>query len=428
MTTPHVVIIGAGFGGIAVAKSLKSAPVSITIIDRLNHNLFQPLLYQVATGALSPSDIAIPVRKIIKKQKNAQFLMGSVTSIDTQAKSLLLEDSTCITYDWLVVAPGTQQCYFGKDEWKRFAPGLKTVADAAQIQEQILASFEKAERIDQSLENSKEEIQKLLTFVIVGGGPTGVEMAGAVSELAHKSMSHFYKNINTTKSRIILLEGAKHILPAFPESLAIKAEKELQSLGVNVYTNTKVTEINDLGVTTDRHGFIPTQSVVWAAGNQGSPLLKSLGCELDRQGRAVVGKDLSIPNHPQTFVIGDAACSIDASGKPLPGLAPVANQEGYYVASIIKKSLSAADRKPFAYFDKGSMATIGRGKAILSAGKIQLSGLIAWLGWSFIHIAYLTGFTNRLYVFLRWIFLYCGSMRSSLLITKPLDEAKSEKR
>ncbi len=417
MAIPHVVIIGAGFGGLEVAKSLKSANVSVTIIDRLNHHLFQPLLYQIATAALAPSDIAVPVRKILKKQKNARFMMATATNIDTEKRIVTLGDGALLSYDWLVVAPGTRHSYFGKDSWEKYAPGLKTIRDALLIREHILTSFEKAEK-----EKDPKKVTKLLTFVIVGGGPTGVEMAGAVAEIALKSIVSSYKAIDTRKARIILIEGARHILPVYPESLTNKAEQELKSLGVEVFTDTKVTNIREDGVETDTHGFIETECVIWAAGNQASPLLKTLCCDLDRQGRALVHKDLSIPGHPEVFVIGDAACAYDIDGKPLPGLAPVAKQEGAYVGSIIKKNTPFLERSPFSYFDKGSMATIGRGRAVAVMGKLQFSGLFAWLAWTFIHIFYLIGFTNRIYVFLRWLFLYFNSRRSALLITQPIDD------
>ena len=416
-STPHVVIIGAGFAGLEVAKSLKSADVSVMIIDRLNHHLFQPLLYQVATAALSPADIAVPVRKILQKQKNARFIMATVTAIDTSQKNIVLADGTSISYDWLVVSPGARHSYFGNESWEQYAPGLKTIRDALQIRENILISFEKAEK-----EDDPKKIEELLTFVIVGGGPTGVEMAGSIAEVAMKSIASSYKEIDTRKARIILVEAAPQILPMYPEKLAKKGEKELTSLGVEVFTSVKVINIKSDGVQTDHHGWIPTKCVIWAAGNQASPLLKTIGCPLDRQGRVLVEKDLSIPDHPEVFVIGDAACAFDKFGKPYPALAPAAKQEGAHVGSIIKKNIPKEKRRPFSYFDKGSMATIGRGRAVAMVGKVQLSGFIAWCSWIFIHVWYLIGFTNKIYVFLRWLFLYFYSKRGVLLITHPIDQ------
>ncbi len=417
MAVPHVVIIGAGFSGLEVARSLKSADVSITIIDRLNHHLFQPLLYQIATAALDPSDIAVPVRKILRKQQNVRFIVATVVSINISDKQILLADGTHLTYDWLVAAPGARHSYFGKDLWEQYAPGLKTVQDALQIREHILISFEKAEKA-----TDLRQIEKLLTFVIIGGGPTGVEMAGAIAEIAMKSIASTYKTIDTRQARIILIEGTPHILPMYPTTLSEKAKQALISLGVEVLTSVKVIDIQKDGVQTDVHGWISSECVIWAAGNQASPLLKTIGCPLDRQGRAIVDPDLSLPNYPEVFVLGDAACALDKNSKPLPGLAPVAKQQGAYTASIIRKKIPKEKRKPFSYFDRGSMATIGRGKAVALVGKMQLTGILAWFSWLFIHILYLIGFTNKIYVFLRWSFLYFYSKRSALLITHPIDQ------
>lgn len=417
MPLPRVIIIGAGFGGLEAAKSLKNANVEVLVIDRLNHHLFQPLLYQVATAALSPSDIAVPVRKILSGQENARFIMATVEKIDKENKAVHLADGRVEKYDWLIVSPGARHSYFGKDQWEEAAPGLKTIRDALRIREHILACLERAENAQ-----NLQDIERYLTFIVIGGGPTGVEMAGAIAEIAVKTVVKTYRTIDTRKARIILIEGAPQILPAYPEHLAKKAERALRDLGVEVITACRVTNIQEKGVETDKHGFVPSECVVWAAGNQASPLLKTLDMPLDRQGRVIVQPDLSIENHPELFVIGDASACLDADKKPLPALAPVAKQQGAYVGRIIKNNVPSEKRKPFTYFDKGSIATIGRGKAVAVIGKLELSGFLAWISWSIIHIFYLIGFTNRLFVFIRWIALYFTSKRNALLITNPIDQ------
>jgi NADH dehydrogenase len=333
MSNSKVVIVGGGFGGLNVAKKLKKCQLDILLIDKTNHHLFQPLLYEVASAALSPGEIAIPIREILRKQDNATVMMGEIVQIDKQARRVILGNGERIGYDYLVLAVGARHSYFGKDDWEKFAPGLKTIKDALKIREEILISFEKAERLD-----NLEEAAKYLNFVIIGGGPTGVEMAGAISEIAHKTMFKNFRRIKPETSKIFLVEAAPRILQAFPEKLSEKAKAGLEKIGVTVITGKKVTNITDEGVQVEEV-FYPCKNIIWAAGNQASPLLKTLNVPLDRQGRVIVEPDLSIPGNPEIFVIGDASTSMDKEGKPLPGVAPVAIQEGKYVASILKKEL-----------------------------------------------------------------------------------------
>ncbi|PIS02477.1 MAG: FAD-dependent oxidoreductase [Chlamydiae bacterium CG10_big_fil_rev_8_21_14_0_10_42_34] len=416
MANTKVVILGGGFAGINAAKSFGNTKFDVWLIDKTNHHLFQPLLYQVATAALSPGDIAVPIREILSPYDNITVLMGEVTAIDKDKHEIVLRNGDRIGYEYLIVALGARHSYFGKDHWEKFAPGLKTLTDALMIRERILLSFEKAERCD-----SISEAKKYLNFVIIGGGPTGVEMAGAIAEISHQTMLRDFRRIDPTKTKIFLIEGSPHILPVYPEKLSLKAEKYLKHFGVNVITGKRVTEITEEGVTVEGY-LIPTENVLWAAGNQASPILKTLNVPLDRQGRVVVDADLTIPDHPEIFVLGDAACAMDKSSKPLPGLAPVAVQQGRYVAHMIRKGLPKNNRPPFVYFDKGSMATIGKTKAIGTFGKIQFSGFIAWLGWCFVHVLYLIGFRNRLVVLMQWLFSYFSSQRGARLINKPIDE------
>jgi NADH dehydrogenase len=412
-----VVIIGAGFGGLNVAKALKKTKLEILVIDKTNHHLFQPLLYQVASAALSPGEIGIPIREILRKQENTTVLMGDVAQIDKNNRQVVLANGERIGYDYLVVAVGARHSYFGNDAWEKYAPGLKTIKDALQIREDVLISFEKAERIDNS-----EKAAQYLNFVIIGGGPTGVEMAGAIAEIARKTLFKNFRRIKPEKSKIYLVEAAPHILPMYPTSLSDRAKKDLEKLGVEVLVGKKVTNITEEGVQVD-NTFYPCKNVIWAAGNQASPLLKTLDIPLDRQGRAIVEPDLSIPNHPEVFVIGDAACAMGKDQKPLPGVSPVAIQEGKYVSKIIKKQTPKDKRKPFKYFDKGSMATIGKAKAIAMIGKLKFTGLIAWLMWCFIHIVYLIGFRNRLTVLLEWILFYLTGHRGARLIYSSVEKS-----
>lgn len=404
-----VVIIGGGFGGLTAAKSLKNADVEITLIDKTNHHLFQPLLYQVATAALSPGDIAAPIRGILRKQRNARVIMGEVEKIDTNKKRVYLANNR-FDYDYLIVSIGSSNSYYGKDEWEKFAPGLKTISDALQIRNRLLLSFEKAERA-----YDEKEIQKHLTFVVVGGGPTGVEIAGAIAEISKQTMLKDFRRIDPSKTKIILLEAFDRILSAFDPDLSLKGKTALEQLGVDVRLNTKVMNINESGVWTDEE-LIETNNIIWAAGTETPSLIRSLNTETDRLGRVLVESDCSVKNHPDVFVIGDAALSIK-DNKPLPAVAPAAIQQGKYVAKIIRAGLSGEKRKPFRYFDKGNMATIGRAKAILQVGNIKVSGLPAWIVWAFVHIMVLIGFRNRYKVMSEWIWYYLANKHGIRLIT-----------
>lgn len=416
MAHTKVVIIGGGFGGLNTAKSLKASNAEVLLLDKTNHHLFQPLLYEVATAALSPGEIATPLREVLRHQTNTTVIMGEVVKIDTAKKQVVIANGDAYDYDYLVISIGARHSYFGKDEWEKYAPGLKTISDAVKIREQVLISFEKAERLD-----SISEAAKYLTFAIIGGGPTGVEMAGAIAEIANKTMFKNFRRIRPEASRIYLIEALPNILPMYPEKLARRAAQDLENMGVKVLTGKKVIEINDAGVKTE-DTFIETKNIIWAAGNQVSPLLKTLNVPLDRAGRVLVGPDLSIPEHPEVFVIGDAASLNGKDGKPLPGVAPVAIQQGRYVADLIRKATPKEHRSPFVYFDKGSLATIGKAKAIAVIGKFEFTGFFAWLMWAFVHIMFLIGFRNRLGVMLEWASTMLTGERGVRLITRPIDK------
>lgn len=410
-----VIIIGGGFGGLNVARALKRAKVDILLLDRTNHHLFQPLLYQVATSALSVSNIAAPLREILRGQANIEVLMADVVRIDKVEKKVFMKNGEAFDFDFLVVAPGASHSYFGHNHWEAFAPGLKTIADGERIREQILMAFEKAERCE-----NLNDAEKYLRFAIVGAGPTGVEMAGSIAEFAHRTLFKNFRRINPANSKIYLIEGANQVLPSFPAHLGAEAQKDLNKLGVEVLLNTFVTDISSEGIYMDKQ-FLETPNIIWAAGNQASSLLQTLDIPLDKQGRAIVNSDLSIPDHPNIFVIGDAACCFDPQGQPLPGIAPAAIQQGLFVAKIIQKNIPAIERKPFIYFDKGTIATIGRGKAVAIIRKLQFSGFIAWLIWCFVHVLYLISFRYRLFVLMQWIFLYLLGRRQSRVITHPIN-------
>lgn len=414
MAKKKLIIVGGGFGGLNCAKALKKSDYEILLIDKKNHHLFQPLLYQVATAALSPGSIAIPIREILRKQENTTVIMGEVIKIDKENRCVTLGNGEKIAYDSIVISTGAMHSYFGKDEWETYAPGLKTVTDALDIREDILLSFEKAERLE-SLEN----IEKHLNFVIIGGGPTGVEMAGAIAEIAKTTLFKNFRRINPEEAKIFLIEALPHILPTYPQKLSKKAQHDLEELGVTVITNKKVTEVNDKGVQVEDL-FIESTNVIWAAGNQASKMLQTLDVPLDRAGRVIVEPDLTIPGHPEIFVIGDAAHAKGKDGKPLPGIAPTAIQQGNYVAKILLAD--SPNRKPFKYFDKGYMATIGKKRAVAVVGRLQFSGLIAWLAWSFIHILYLIGFRNRISVMIEWIYHFITGQRGVRLIYSPIDQ------
>jgi NADH dehydrogenase len=410
-----VIIIGAGFGGLAAAKSLKNSNVDILLIDKTNHHLFQPLLYQVATAALSPGDIAAPIRGILRKQKNVTVIMGEVTEIDKTNNKVIMSNEEAFEFDYLILAPGTRHSYFGNNSWEKYAPGLKTISDALTIRERILLSFEKAERI-----NNPEEIHKYLTFVIVGGGPTGVELAGAIAEITKKTMLKDFRKINPLKTKIFLVEGGKKLLNTYDQPLNDYTKQSLQKLGVKVILNKMVNAINENGVQIGDK-FVETKNVIWAAGNKASSLLLSLNVPLDNAGRVYVEKDCSIQESKSIFVIGDAANFKDAIGNPLPGVAPVAVQQGKFVANIIKRDLPEGSRPIFKYIDKGSMATIGRSLAIMQVKQFKLKGLAAWLMWSLVHVAFLINYRERYKVMTEWIWYYLTYRHGIRLITHKTD-------
>ena len=393
---PKVVIVGGGFGGLYAARALAHAPVKVTVIDRHNYHLFQPLLYQVASATLSPADIAGPIRQVLYRQRNTEVLLGEVSAVDTTARTVSLRGGGTLPYDYLILAAGAVDQYFGHEEWAAIAPALKTIDDATEIRRRFLLAFEAAEH-----ETDVEMQRALLTFVMVGGGPTGVEMAGAFAEIARHTLRRDFRNIDPTSARIILIEGGPRLLSAYPEELSEKALKQLKELGVEVRLNSIVTGI-EFGSVLVGGEKIRAYNVVWSAGVSASPLGKSLGVPLDRTGRVIVEPDLSVPGHPEVFVIGDLAAFTHQlpDGRPLPGVAQVAMQGGRSSAANIERTLRGEPRKPFHYRDKGSMATIGRAKAIAEIGGVQLSGFLAWVTWIFVHILFLIGFRNRVTVIL----------------------------
>lgn len=400
VSRPRVVIIGGGFGGLTAAQSLRSAPADIILVNATNHHLFQPLLYQVATAALSETDIASPLRTILRSQSNVRVLMNEAVAVDRRSRTVRLGDGSDLAFEYLVLAPGSRHSYFGRPQWERIAPGLKTLADAVHIREHILLSFERADRAGKAA-----EMRKYLTFAIVGGGPTGVELAGAIAEIARQSIVPDFHGFTTKDIRLVLIEAGDRILAAFDPKLSIGAQQALEKLGVEVRLNTRVTDVTEQGVLAGGE-IIETSNVIWAAGNEGNPLLRSVGAPVDRQGRVCVEKDLSVPGDARIFVIGDAAYATDAQGHALPALAPVAMQQGRYVGRLITKNIPAASRPPFVYHDRGTMATIGKAKAVAQIGPIRTIGLIAWLLWSLVHIFFLIGFRNRLRVMFEWAWYY----------------------
>lgn len=412
-----MVIIGGGFGGLSAAKTLRNAPVRVTIVDRHNHHLFQPLLYQVATATLSPGDIASPIRWILRHSRNTRVLLGDVRAVDLNARRIRLEDDAAIEYDYLIVATGTSHTYFGHDEWARYAPGLKTLEDALDIRRRILVAFEQAER-----ETDAARQQRLLTFVLIGGGPTGVELAGTLAEIARQTRAEF-RNIDTHATRIVLVEAGPTILATFATKLRDAAKRSLQRLRVEVRENTRVTGVDVNGVLFDGER-LDAGTVLWTAGVAASPLTSTLGVPRDRAGRVIVERDLSVPGHPEAFVIGDAAAFLDGEGHQLPGVAQVAMQGGAHAARVILERLNkpvvAGDIQPtpgFIYTDRGSMAIVGRGSAIADIRGLRISGFIAWLAWLFLHIFELIGFRNRLVVMIEWATAYFTRQRSVRLIT-----------
>ncbi len=419
MEKKKVIIIGAGFGGLTAAKELNTAGFEILLIDRTNHHLFQPLLYQVATAALSPADIAVPIRYVFSKQKNVTVLLGEVTHVDLDKRKVFLEDKEFI-YDYLIIATGTRHSYFGNERWEKYAPGLKTLDDALKIRENILFSMEQAELIETPFER-----EKYLTFVVIGGGPTGVEMAGAIAEISKETIIKDFRRIKPEETKVILIEAADKILSSYSEYLSTSAQSTLEKMGVDVKLNAKVIDIDKHGVYLIE-GFIPTTNVIWAAGNNASPLLKSLNTELDRAGRVVTDFDLSVKSFDNVFVIGDAANYKDEKGNTLPGVAQVAMQQGKYIASNISAGIEKSNRKRFRYVDKGSMATIGKAKAVANIYGFEFKGFLAWLIWSFIHVLFLISFRNRLKVMAEWIWFYFSSRQGIRLITKIRSEKKKK--
>jgi NADH:ubiquinone reductase (H+-translocating) len=430
---PRIVIVGAGFGGLNAAQTLAKAPVRITVVDRRNYHTFQPLLYQVATAGLSPGEIAAPIRSILRSHKNIEVLMSEVTGFDLDRRVVLTPDGD-LPYDYLIVAAGAGHSYFGHEDWEPFAPGLKTIEDALEIRRRVLLAFELAER-----QAASGETASPLNFVVVGGGPTGVELAGTLAEISRHALAHEFRSIDPSHTHILLIEGGPRVLPAYSEDLSRSAEQQLNHLGVEVRTSTLVTQV-EAGAVHLGETRLPATVILWAAGVAASPLGKKLGVACDRAGRVPVQPDLSIPGHPEVFVIGDLAAAKDEQGRMLPGVAPVAIQQGKYVAKLIRKEVESNvgatrnregaplpagfagsgglnSRPPFHYWDKGSLATIGRAAAVAQFGKLHISGFIAWLSWLFVHILFLIGFRNRLLVFIQWAWSYVTYERGARLIT-----------
>jgi NADH:ubiquinone reductase (H+-translocating) len=413
MTTsgaPHVVIIGGGFGGLQAARALGRTPVRITLLDSKNHHTFQPLLYQVATAGLSPGEIAAPIRWIMRGRSNVEVLLGEVQGFDLERRMVQLADQE-IHYDYLIVATGARHSYFGHENWEGLAPGLKTIEDAIEMRRRVLLAFELAER-----HAANGEAQSPLNFVVIGGGPTGVELAGTLAEIARRVLADEFHSIDPKHTRIILLEGGPRVLPAFPEDLSRSAEKQLKRLGVEVQTSAMVTLVEP-GAVYVGETRLPAAVILWAAGVAASPLGKKLGAATDRAGRVLVNPDLSLPGHPEVFVIGDLAAVKDEGGQWLPGVAPVAMQQGVATARNIGRELRGESRQEFHYFNKGNLATIGRNAAVADLGKFHLSGYFAWLAWLFIHILFLIGFRNRIIVLIQWAWSYLTYERGARLIT-----------
>ncbi|XXF79050.1 NAD(P)/FAD-dependent oxidoreductase [Myxococcaceae bacterium GXIMD 01537] len=408
---PHVVIIGGGFGGLNAAKALHGARVRITLVDRTNHHLFQPLLYQVATASLSPSDIAVPIRSVFTQQRNVRVLMAEARGVDLQGQRVLLDEGA-LDYDYLVLAAGAANSYFGNDAWAEHAWGLKDLRDALSIRERMLRALEAAER-----EPDEAVRRRLLTFVVIGGGPTGVEMAGAFAELARKVLARDFRAIDPASARVVLVEAGPRVLRAFPESLGQSARQQLESLGVTVWEQHRVKDIDAQGVLLADGTRLASANVIWAAGVKAEPLAHTLGVELDRAGRVKVGEDCSVPGHSRVFVIGDMAAMTDCNGVEVPGLCPAAIQQGEFVARCIREDLAQKPRGRFAYRDKGTMATIGRSRAIAQAGRLNLTGTLAWLAWMLVHILFLIGFRNRFVVLFEWMWQYLTFKRGARLIT-----------
>jgi len=408
---PRVVIVGAGFGGLNAARALAGASVQITVIDRKNHHTFQPLLYQVATAGLSPGEIAAPIRSILRSHKNIEVLMAEVTGFDLELRTVQTPESN-IPFDYLILAAGASHAYFGHEDWEPYAPGLKTIEDALEIRRRVLLAFELAER-----QAAVGKTEAPLNFVVVGAGPTGVELAGTLAEICRHALAHEFRSIDPARTHILLIEGGPRVLPAYAEDLSRSAQEQLNRLGVEVRTSTTVTQIEP-GAVHSNDTRLPATVVLWAAGVAASPLGRGLNAPVDRDGRVLVQSDLSVPGHPEVFVIGDLAALKDERGRLLPGVAPVAIQQGRFVAKLIRKELESSPRTAtFHYWDKGSLATIGRAAAVAEFGRIHISGFVAWLSWLFVHILFLIGFRNRLLVFIQWAWSYVTYERGARLIT-----------
>jgi NADH dehydrogenase len=408
---PHLVIVGGGFAGLYLAKRLRRTPIRITLIDRRNHHLFQPMLYQVATAALNPADIAAPIRSVLRHHRNTEVLLGDVEAIDATARRVRLADGAVIDYDYLAVAPGARHSYFGHPEWEADAPGLKSLEDALEIRRRVLLAFERAER-----ETSAERRHELLTFVVVGGGPTGVEVAGALAEIRRFALARDFRHIDPREAAVLLLEGGPRILPSYPPTLSARAKADLRRLGVIVREETLVTRVTESTVEAGELR-IPASTVVWAAGNEASPLLRSLGVPCTRQGRVIVEPDCSIPGHPEVFVLGDAAWHEHGGRPPVPATCPGAIQMGQYAAKAIARAVRGSEGRPFRFLDKGQLAVIGRGHAVADIGRLHFGGLLAWLIWAFLHIAYLIGFRSRVLVMIQYAWSYVTFGHGARLIT-----------
>tara|TARA_Y100000590_G_scaffold140045_1_gene160559 strand:+ start:3216 stop:4457 length:1242 start_codon:yes stop_codon:yes gene_type:complete len=410
-----VIIIGGGFGGLSLLQEARKSEHQFVLIDKTNHHLFQPLLYQVATAVLSPADITVPIRNLFKNDKNVKVTLGEVVDINKEKKEIILNNNEKINYDQLVISTGSSYSYFGNDQWAKYSKGLKDINDALDIREKILKAFEKAEN-----EHDERLRRKYLNFVVVGGGPTGVELAGSIAEIAYKNIQKEFRNFSSRDSNIYLIEAGSKILPTYSNKLSNKASKYLKSLGVTIRTDERVEDIKEMLVTTDKDK-IETDNIIWAAGNKASPLIEKLDTEVDLEGRAIVSKDCSIQDDQDIFVIGDAANFKNEEGISLPGIAPVAIQQGRYVGKNIKNNIAYNERKTFKYKDRGMMATIGGFKAIGIVGSYEMSGVIAWLFWSLIHLIYLIGYRSKIVVAIEWVFAYFLNKRGTRLIYRDID-------